>query len=180
MADTIEKVSIIVSKGSLDGVYPGLIMANGARAEGIEANLFFTFFGLDAIHRVRHDNIKLATAGSPPRLTGCVKASIGPIASPAVVGEPGGGCIVSHVGTRRGSVGKSSTSTSSNSAAMRARKRWSARPRRISSAYAPCSQRMRRRGRSSMRRKPATRGRRQLCAPLARVVRSWLRRAATR
>ena len=28
-------------------------MANGARAEGIEANLFFTFFGLDAIHAKR-------------------------------------------------------------------------------------------------------------------------------
>ena len=45
----IEKVSIIVSKGSLEGVYPGLIMANGARMEGIEASLFFTFFGLDAV-----------------------------------------------------------------------------------------------------------------------------------
>src|ERR1044072_5923783 len=65
MADTIEKVSIIISKGSLDGVYPGLIMANGARAEGIEANLFFTFFGLDAIHRARHEHIKLATVGNP-------------------------------------------------------------------------------------------------------------------
>ena len=65
MADTIEKVSIIISKGSLDGVYPGLIMANGARAEGIEANLFFTFFGLDAIHKARHDHIKIATVGNP-------------------------------------------------------------------------------------------------------------------
>ena len=65
MADAIEKVSIIISKGSLDGVYPGLIMANGARAEGIEANLFFTFFGLDAIHRVRHEHIKMATVGNP-------------------------------------------------------------------------------------------------------------------
>ena len=64
MADTIEKVSIIISKGSLDGIYPGLIMANGARAEGIEANLFFTFFGLDAIHK-RHEHIKLATVGNP-------------------------------------------------------------------------------------------------------------------
>jgi peroxiredoxin family protein len=45
---TIEKVSIVVSKGSLEGIYPGLIMANGARMEGIEADLFFTFFGLDA------------------------------------------------------------------------------------------------------------------------------------
>jgi len=45
----IEKVSIIISKGSLEAVYPGLIMANGARMEGIEATLFFTFFGLESI-----------------------------------------------------------------------------------------------------------------------------------
>ena len=70
MSDTtkpepITKVSIIISKGSLEGIYPGLIMANGACAEGIEANLFFTFFGLDAIHKARHDHIKLATVGNP-------------------------------------------------------------------------------------------------------------------
>ena len=63
--DTIKKVSIIISKGSLDGIYPGLIMANGARAEGIEADLFFTFFGLDAIHKARHEHIKIATVGNP-------------------------------------------------------------------------------------------------------------------
>jgi len=65
MSDPIEKVSIIISKGSLEGVYPGLIMANGARAEGIEANLFFTFFGLDAIHKRRIGHIKVATVGNP-------------------------------------------------------------------------------------------------------------------
>ncbi len=65
MTDAITKVSIIISKGSLDGVYPGLIMANGARAEGIEANLFFTFFGLDVIHKARHEHIKMATVGNP-------------------------------------------------------------------------------------------------------------------
>jgi peroxiredoxin family protein len=64
-ADPISKVSIIISKGSLEGIYPGLIMANGARAEGIDANLFFTFFGLDAIHKERQDHIKLATVGNP-------------------------------------------------------------------------------------------------------------------
>jgi len=63
--EPISKVSIIISKGSLDGVYPGLIMANGARAEGIEANLFFTFFGLDAIHRKRYQHIKVSTVGNP-------------------------------------------------------------------------------------------------------------------
>lgn len=65
MADRIEKVSIIVSKGSLEGVYPALIMANGARAEGIEANLFFTFFGLDAVHKKRFEHIKVASVGNP-------------------------------------------------------------------------------------------------------------------
>src|SRR3974390_2335896 len=65
MAEAIAKVSIIVSKGSLEGIYPALILANGARAEGIEANLFFTFFGLDAIHKQRHEHIKVATVGNP-------------------------------------------------------------------------------------------------------------------
>jgi len=62
---TIEKVSIVISKGSLEGVYPGLIMANGARMEGIEADLFFTFFGLDAIRKDRIEKIKFATVGNP-------------------------------------------------------------------------------------------------------------------
>ena len=63
--EKIKKVSIIVSRGSLDGVYPGLIMANGARMEGIEADLFFTFFGLDAIRKDRYEKIKVATVGNP-------------------------------------------------------------------------------------------------------------------
>jgi len=63
--EPVKKVSIIISKGSLEGVYPGLIMANGARMEGIEANLFFTFFGLEAIINKKMDKIKVATVGNP-------------------------------------------------------------------------------------------------------------------
>ena len=62
---TIEKVAIVISKGSLEGIYPGLIMANGARMEGIEADIFFTFFGLDAIRKDRIEKIKVATVGNP-------------------------------------------------------------------------------------------------------------------
>jgi len=62
---TIEKVSIVISKGSLEGIYPALIMANGARMEGIEVDLFFTFFGLDAIRTDRFGKIKVATVGNP-------------------------------------------------------------------------------------------------------------------
>jgi peroxiredoxin family protein len=63
--ETIRKVAIVISKGSLEGVYPGLIMANGARMDGIEADLFFTFFGLDAIRKDRYEKIKVATVGNP-------------------------------------------------------------------------------------------------------------------
>jgi peroxiredoxin family protein len=75
-AGTIEKVAIVVSKGSLEGVYPALIMANGARMEGIEVHLFFTFFGLDAIRGDRCGRVKVATVGNPglhlPTLLGVV------------------------------------------------------------------------------------------------------------
>jgi peroxiredoxin family protein len=64
-SETIEKVAIVISKGSLEGVYPGLIMANGARMEGIEADVFFTFFGLDAIRKDRVEQLKVATVGNP-------------------------------------------------------------------------------------------------------------------
>jgi peroxiredoxin family protein len=76
---TIEKVAIVISKGSLEGVYPGLIMANGARMDGIEADLFFTFFGLDAIRKDRYAKIKVATVGNPglhmPTLLGALPGS---------------------------------------------------------------------------------------------------------
>jgi len=60
----IKKISIIVSRGSLDGIYPALIMANGARMEGIEASLFFTFFGLNALADKTVDHLKVPTVGN--------------------------------------------------------------------------------------------------------------------
>ena len=42
-----------------------LIMANGALMEGIEAKLFFTFFGLDAIQTKKQDHLHTATVGNP-------------------------------------------------------------------------------------------------------------------
>ncbi|NQU38801.1 MAG: DsrE/DsrF/DrsH-like family protein [Lentisphaerae bacterium] len=61
----ITKVSIVCSKGSLEGIYPALIMANGARMEGIEASIFFTFFGLYAVLKNFNTKIKIATVGNP-------------------------------------------------------------------------------------------------------------------
>ena len=63
--EPIQAVSLILSKGSLDMAYPGLIMANGARMGGIEANLFFTFWGLDVITEKRLDHLHTPTVGNP-------------------------------------------------------------------------------------------------------------------
>ncbi len=65
MSEKIKKVSIICSKGTIDSVYAALILANGARMEGIEVDMFFTFFGLDAITKKKMDKLHVATVGNP-------------------------------------------------------------------------------------------------------------------
>ena len=61
----IKKVSLICAKGSIEDVYATLIMGNGAVMEGIEANLFFTFFGMDAITKKRMDKLHTGVVGNP-------------------------------------------------------------------------------------------------------------------
>ncbi len=58
------KLSIICSKGTLDMAYPGLIMGNGARQEGIELHLFFTFWGIDIIRRKTSGKLKVTPVGN--------------------------------------------------------------------------------------------------------------------
>jgi peroxiredoxin family protein len=64
-SDELKKVAIICSKGSLDMAYPGLILANAARMSGIEATLFFTFWGLDIVTDARLDDLHLSVVGNP-------------------------------------------------------------------------------------------------------------------
>jgi peroxiredoxin family protein len=61
----LKKVCIICAKGAIEDVYAALIMANGAVMEGIEARLFFTFFGLDAITKSQMNKLHTATLGNP-------------------------------------------------------------------------------------------------------------------
>jgi len=61
----LKKVCIICAKGSIEDVYASLIMANGAVMEGIEAKVFFTFFGLDAITKKQMNKLKTGTVGNP-------------------------------------------------------------------------------------------------------------------
>jgi peroxiredoxin family protein len=61
----LKKVMIICAKASIEDVYAALVMANGAVMEGIEAKLFFTFFGLDAITKKRMNRLKTSAVGNP-------------------------------------------------------------------------------------------------------------------
>ena len=63
-AKPIDKVMVIISKGTLESIYAGFILANGARMEGIESEIFFTFFGLEAVNKKTIDNIHVATVGT--------------------------------------------------------------------------------------------------------------------
>jgi len=64
-ATTDRKVAIICSKAGLDEAYPALILANAARQSGIEAFIFFTFWGLDVITEKKVDHLHVNMAGNP-------------------------------------------------------------------------------------------------------------------
>jgi peroxiredoxin family protein len=65
MEENTRKLSIIISKGSLDMAYPALVLANAARMMGVEADLFFTFWGMDIIAKNRIGSLKVTPTGNP-------------------------------------------------------------------------------------------------------------------
>ncbi len=50
-----EKATIVVQSGDFDKVYSALIIANGALAMGMEASMFFTFWGLQRLKKGQLD-----------------------------------------------------------------------------------------------------------------------------
>ena len=64
MPTSKRKVAIICSHGGLDEAYPALILANAARQSGIDAFVFFTFWGLDVITASKVDHLHVNLAGN--------------------------------------------------------------------------------------------------------------------
>jgi peroxiredoxin family protein len=46
---TTQRVTIVMHSGDMDKVYSALIIANGALAMGMEASIYFTFWGLQRL-----------------------------------------------------------------------------------------------------------------------------------
>lgn len=59
------KMRIIASKGTLDWAYPPFILGSAAAAAGMDAAIFFTFYGLTLLRRDFADKIKVAPTGNP-------------------------------------------------------------------------------------------------------------------
>ena len=47
----MDKATIIVHSGDMDKIYSALIIANGALSMGMEASLYFTFWGLQRLQK---------------------------------------------------------------------------------------------------------------------------------
>ncbi|HMC36291.1 MAG TPA: DsrE/DsrF/DrsH-like family protein [Actinomycetota bacterium] len=58
-------MAIISTKGTLDWAYPPLILASSAAAMGWEVGIFFTFYGLNIIHKKKGQKLSVAPLGNP-------------------------------------------------------------------------------------------------------------------
>lgn len=70
------RLALVASKGSLDAAYPPLILATTAASLGWEVGIFFTFYGLDILHKRRHRRLKVSPLANPAM----------PVAVPSLVG----------------------------------------------------------------------------------------------
>ena len=60
-----KRLALIVSKGTLDQAYPPLVMATTAASMGWEVGIFFTFYGLDIVHKQRLPRLAVSPVGNP-------------------------------------------------------------------------------------------------------------------
>lgn len=59
------RVGIIVLSGTLDKVMPAFIIGTTAASMGMEVGMFFSFYGLNAIHKDKHKDLKVSPIGNP-------------------------------------------------------------------------------------------------------------------
>jgi peroxiredoxin family protein len=60
-----KRIALVASKGTLDQAYPPLILASTAVSLGWEAGIYFTFYGLDILHKDRFEKLKMASVANP-------------------------------------------------------------------------------------------------------------------
>lgn len=59
------RAAFVASKGTLDWAYPPLILSTAAAAAGLRTSVFFTFYGLNIIHKDYVRKLKIGPVGNP-------------------------------------------------------------------------------------------------------------------
>src|SRR5262245_27455576 len=57
--------ALIASKGTLDWAYPPLILSTAAAAAGMDTSIFFTFYGLNIVHKDFATKLKASPVANP-------------------------------------------------------------------------------------------------------------------
>jgi peroxiredoxin family protein len=60
-----QKFCVVLSKGTLDMVYPAFMLANTAATMGAESHVFFTFWGLNVLSKKKVGSLKISPVGNP-------------------------------------------------------------------------------------------------------------------
>jgi peroxiredoxin family protein len=60
-----KRLALIVSKGTLDQAYPPLVLATTSASMGWDVAIFFTFYGLDIVHKDRMLKLSVSPVGNP-------------------------------------------------------------------------------------------------------------------
>ncbi len=60
-----KKIAIIATKGTLDWAYPPLVLASTAASFGWDAGIFFTFYGLNIVHKEKSKHIGIVPIANP-------------------------------------------------------------------------------------------------------------------
>ena len=71
-----KRLILVVSKGTIDMIYPALVLATTAPAMGMPVDLYFTFWGLKFLTKDGVNSVKIAPVGNPgmpmPNIVGVI------------------------------------------------------------------------------------------------------------
>lgn len=71
-----KRLILVLSKGTIDMIYPALVLATTAPAMGMSVDIYFTFWGLKVLTKDGVNSVKIAPVGNPgmpmPNIVGVI------------------------------------------------------------------------------------------------------------
>ena len=86
MTEENRKIAFICSKGNLDMAYPALVMGWAALGNGIDVTIFFTFWGMDMIRKLRIDHLEVAPVANTSMKMSMMGVNTGNLGIPNIMG----------------------------------------------------------------------------------------------